>query len=105
MFSAWLYYTLNSTEIEIGKLRDNYIRFCLELYPRIAHHFKNHVHGKKYAHAMQVAHTAPLLGNRSPWQCKHLINFAVFCCYCLGEGNGSPLQYSCLEDPMDGEPW
>ena len=23
----------------------------------------------------------------------------------LGEGNGSPLQYSCLENPMDGEAW
>ena len=22
----------------------------------------------------------------------------------FGEGNGNPLQYSCLEDPMDGEP-
>ena len=22
-----------------------------------------------------------------------------------GEGNGSPLQYSCLEDPMDGGAW
>ena len=22
-----------------------------------------------------------------------------------GEGNGSPLQYSCLENPMDGEAW
>ena len=21
---------------------------------------------------------------------------------CLGEGNGNPLQYSCLENPMDG---
>ena len=21
------------------------------------------------------------------------------------EGNGSPLQYSCLENPMDGETW
>ena len=25
---------------------------------------------------------------------------------CLfGEGNGTPLQYSCLENPMDGGPW
>ena len=24
--------------------------------------------------------------------------------YC-GEGNGTPLQYSCLENPMDGEAW
>ena len=22
-----------------------------------------------------------------------------------GEGNGNPLQYSCLESPMDGEAW
>ena len=24
---------------------------------------------------------------------------------CIGEGNGSPLQYSCLENPMDGKAW
>ena len=23
----------------------------------------------------------------------------------VGEGNGTPLQYSCLEDPMDGGAW
>ena len=23
----------------------------------------------------------------------------------FGEGNGTPLQYSCLENPMDGGPW
>ena len=23
----------------------------------------------------------------------------------FGEGNGNPLQYSCLENPMDGEAW
>ena len=22
-----------------------------------------------------------------------------------GEGNGNPLQYSCLENPMDGDTW
>ena len=22
-----------------------------------------------------------------------------------GEGNGNPLQYSCLENPVDGEAW
>src|SRR5574337_502215 len=25
--------------------------------------------------------------------------------YNFGEGNGTPLQYSCLENPMDGEAW
>ena len=24
---------------------------------------------------------------------------------CSGRGNGNPLQYSCLENPMDGESW
>ena len=24
---------------------------------------------------------------------------------CPGEGNGSPLQHSCLENPMDRGPW
>ena len=23
----------------------------------------------------------------------------------VGEGNGTPLQYSCLENPMDGGAW
>ena len=25
--------------------------------------------------------------------------------YHIGEGNGNPLQYSCLENPMDGGVW
>ena len=25
--------------------------------------------------------------------------------YNLGEGNGTPLQYSCMENPMDGGAW
>ena len=27
------------------------------------------------------------------------------CCCLVGEGNGTPLQYSCLENPMDGGAW
>ena len=30
-------------------------------------------------------------------------SFYMFCS--TGEGNGTPLQYSCLENPMDGEAW
>ena len=31
----------------------------------------------------------------------------IFVCLCpkIGEGNGNPLQYSCLENPMDGGAW
>ena len=31
----------------------------------------------------------------------------ILCCgkITLGEGDGTPLQYSCLENPMDGGAW
>ena len=35
----------------------------------------------------------------------HLVQIEV-CPNCtIGEGNGTPLQYSCLENPMDGGAW
>ena len=35
----------------------------------------------------------------SEWLCFH------FSLSCIGEGNGNPLQYSCLENPRDGGAW
>ena len=35
-----------------------------------------------------------------------LSNFTItITMYLVGEGNGTPLQYSCLENPMDGGAW
>ena len=31
--------------------------------------------------------------------------FYITTLHYLGEGNGNPLQYSCLENPMDGGAW
>ena len=28
-----------------------------------------------------------------------------FCYFLIGEGNGTPLQYYCLENPIDGGAW
>ena len=38
---------------------------------------------------------------------SHLDSFMFYlsACYSDGEGNGTPLQYSCLENPMDGGAW
>ena len=38
---------------------------------------------------------------------SHLSKFHIYALvYCIGrEGNGNPLQYSCLENPMDGGAW
>ena len=35
---------------------------------------------------------------------RFLLTFYIFWCI-FGEGNGTPLQYSCLENPMDGGAW
>ena len=54
--------------------------------------------------------TDPLLrgeegpGSRSPATCQ-VIHFVSRHALHLEKGNGSPLQYSCLETPMDGGPW
>ena len=76
----------------------------------------------KYAHKCQRRqwHPTPVLlpgkshGRRSlvgcgPWGCKELdtterIHFH-FSLSCIGEGNGNPLQCSCLENPRDGGAW
>ena len=36
---------------------------------------------------------------------SHLIDFAFLIFTFFGEGNGNPVQYSCLENAMDGEAW
>ena len=45
----------------------------------------------------------------TPWGCEELdtterLHFD-FSLSCIGEGNGNPLQYSCLENPRDGGAW
>ena len=45
----------------------------------------------------------------SPWGCEESdmterLHFH-FSLSCTGEGNGSPLQYSCLENPREGRAW
>ena len=48
-----------------------------------------------------------LLLSRIQGYCYHLPKFHIYALvYCIGgEGNGTPLQYSCLENPMDGGAW
>ena len=41
----------------------------------------------------------------APHPCKHLIRSVLLILTILGEGNGNPLQYCCLENPMDRGAW
>ena len=49
------------------------------------------------------------LENYGPWGCKEVdmterLHFH-FSLSCTGEGNGNPLQYSCLQNPRGGGAW
>ena len=50
-----------------------------------------------------------ILGTYRPgefiFQCPILLPFHIVHGVLIGEGNGTPLQYSCLENPMDGGAW
>ena len=55
---------------------------------------------------------SPLAMSQSQWvtgrggsHCILLQKPVVQGCICHGEGNGNPLQYPCLENPMDGGAW
>ena len=39
------------------------------------------------------------------WFESFLFSFKSFLYVYFGQGNGTPLQYSCLENPMDGGAW
>ena len=52
--------------------------------------------------------SAPLLHNsrhRHRLLMKPQNNVVLISFILIGEGNGIPLQYSCLENPMDGGAW
>ena len=48
-------------------------------------------------HLYSVCSFSPVLTNTVPFWSQAWFSF--------GEGNGTPLQYFCLENPMDGEAW
>jgi len=55
------------------------------------------------------SHGQRSLVGSSPWGCKESdtterLHFQ-FLLSCIGEGNGNPLQCSCLENPRDGGAW
>ena len=48
--------------------------------------------------------TVDILGQMALFHERHWMHRRVFSSI-LGEGSGTPLQYSCLENPMDGGAW
>ena len=51
---------------------------------------------------LQAPHPLPHTIVSVQWPCNVICEGVL---YFVGEGNGTPLQYSCLENPMDGGAW
>ena len=47
----------------------------------------------------------PPLSHQNVQVLTHFFLIFIYLLLLLGEGNGTPLQYSCLENPMDGGAW
>ena len=71
----------------MGSYYQNYMRIGIKQPLAAAKDFSGGSDGKASAYHVEKPCSIPGSG-RSP-----------------GEGNGNPLQYSCLENPMDGEAW
>ena len=57
--------------------------------------------------ALSILDTPTLTFVYDYWK-KHSFDYTDLCQHIhvsSGEGNGTPLQYSCLENPMDGRAW
>ena len=63
--------------------------------------------GHEFEQAPGVGDGQGSLACCSPWGRKESVTTERlhFSLSCNGEGNGNPLQYSCLEDPRDGGAW
>ena len=87
---------------------------------RVRHHWATSLSLFTFMHWRRKWHPTPVLlpgkshGQRSlvgcsPWDHKELETterlYFQFSLSCIGEGNGTPLQGSCLENPRDGGAW
>ena len=63
--------------------------------------------GRGFLDSLVQGSTVPQAEHCSWLRGKARAEEAVFggACSVYGEGNGTPLQYSCLENPMDGGAW
>ena len=76
----------------------------------LANNFRAKLHSSQlFCLHLRLAHGWRSLVGCSPWGCKESdtteqLHFH-FSLSCIGEGNGNPLQCSCLENPRDSRAW
>ena len=86
----------NSKDLtEVEEIKKRWQEYTEELYKKVPNDPDNHDH--------VVTHLEPaILECEVKWVLASITTKLV---EVIGEGNGTPLQYSCLENPMDGGAW
>ena len=86
---------------------------CTGFHQDIAHFLENQTWRRQWQPTPVLlpvkSHGQRSLAGYSPWGRKESdmteqLHFHLLFS-CIGEGNGTPLQYSCLENPRDGGAW
>ena len=78
-------------------------QLLVEIFPEIESHtvnftiIKDHIEERTAKQLLIIYHSFSLETYHSTFLCLLM--------FLHGEGNGTPLQYSCLENPMDGGAW
>ena len=75
---------------------------CVYIYTCVYTHIC--VYTYVYIHVYICVYMCIHIYGRRQWHFTERLRFH-FSLSCIGEGNGNPLQCSCLENPMDGEAW
>ena len=68
-------------------------------------HQHNHLKGRQFYLCLEAPLNANLEESGFSWAWGHVWWYCTWLERPAGEGNGTPLQYSCLENPMDGGAW
>ena len=70
---------------------------------RVGHDLNEHARARTHTHTGLTTPLESYLPVSLPVTSKKCFNRKYL--VCSGEGNGTPLQYSCLKNPMDGGAW
>ena len=95
--SLWGYWCVHATSLKEKRKKKHFWNSC---------ELTNHGHVGSKLYSSQSSNTFPLQF-QPPVKVKYVkhILFSENLYVSNGEGNGTPLQYSCLENPMDGGAW
>ena len=85
-----------------------FVKMLLELFKRFTDHSWSYLEKAMALHSSTLAWKIPWMEEHGRLQFMESLRVghdSATSFSCIGEGNGNPLQYSCVENPRDGGAW